>query len=102
MAHLGTDGAPVLRTPRTHPSAEFTAVESLSPCTAAQIVWLLKDEYQIQIAEWVPLGLRAAVARHLPEAHIQECCARSCSQARMWVADAAVLLAGARRASLLA
>lgn len=91
MAQSGSDGSSVLRILRTHPRVECTAVEALSHGTAAQIVWLLGDECQIQIAEWVPLGLRAAVMRHVVEKHTQECCTRSCSEARAWVADAAVM-----------
>lgn len=86
MAQIGDTGVPGVRIPRVHPSAERTAVVSLSPCTAAQIVWLL-SEHQIQLASWMPRGLRAAASRHLVQAHVQECCTRSCAQARIWVSE---------------
>ena len=81
MAHTGGDGLAVLR---VHPSAVCTVVVSLSEDTVAQTVWF-REDYQIQISDAIPVGLRAAVARHMVEHHVQECCTRSCAMARTWM-----------------
>jgi hypothetical protein len=72
---------------RIHPCAERTAVAPLSDDTPAQIIWY-RGDYQIRIASWLPLGVRAAVVRHLSEAHLYSCCTRYCDYARAWVAEA--------------
>jgi hypothetical protein len=96
----GDCGVTRLRSLRVLPRAERIAVVPLSSDTVAQIVWLL-GEHQIQVAQWMPRGMQAAAARHLTEAHLQECCARSCGQARDWVAEHGVT-DDARQATRLA
>ena len=55
----------------------------LSVDTVAQIVRLL-DEHLIQVADTLPCGLYAAIARHTVERHAYECTTRNCAQARIW------------------
>mgnify|MGYP006935481398 CR=1 FL=1 len=85
---MGTGKPTRLRNLRADPSADRITVAPLSSDTAAQTVWML-EKHRIQIAVWVPWHLRAEVARHHAQKHIQECCTRSCAQARAWVAVAA-------------
>lgn len=92
MALSTGNGEPaILRTLRGDPCAEHIAVEPLEVLdTAAQTVWFL-DRHQIQIAAWLPWHRRAAVAEHHRATHTQECCVRSCAQARTWAREAQAL-----------
>lgn len=64
--------------------AARVSVVTLDRETVAQIVWFLGD-YQIQVNALLPVGVRAAVARHFVEQHFTECYPRHCSRARDWV-----------------
>lgn len=80
-------GSQVLPCPGDRAASRIQVV-SLAAGTAAQLVTLpleYADAYRVQVAEAIPLGLRAAVARHLIEFHLSECCTRSCAQARCWL-----------------
>ena len=69
-------------------AASRIQVVPLDAGTAAQLVTLpmeYADAYRVQVAEAIPLGLRAAVARHLIEYHSSECCTRTCAMARCWL-----------------
>jgi hypothetical protein len=61
----------------------------LDSSTAAQYVGLgLDDTYRIQVNAAIPVGLRAAVARHLVEAHREDCTTVYCETARAWLGEA--------------
>lgn len=67
---------------------ERIRVAVLDGGTAAQIVSLPPEYgnyYRISVNEAVPIGLRAAVVRHLIETHKVECCTRDCEVARAWL-----------------
>lgn len=102
-----------LRAPRVlreHLSVERIAVAYLGDDTVSQTVGFLELGL-IQIADTIPCGMHAAVARHMAVSHMldEECCSYNCLQARAWLAEnalaaliAATATAHPRRASLLA